>query len=467
MQSQAPSLLSLAVAQSEDTLDQLIEMDLNSSGSTWENWENRRLSDQAKIVRAVDAEGNRFISSQAIGIAEMLCGYDIRKRMELGDTSSMCISSSALSDMQNQAAKMITSKRVSCLVGYPGTGKSYVLRHIVEHYESIGLRVVLCAPTGAAARRMSEATDRAAYTVHMLLEFNGKKFGKDDSNAITTGDVFVMDEVSMLSTVLHWAYLRAIPDDAILIYVGDPDQLPSVEAGCVLEELTKSIPTYRLTEVHRYSEDSDLATAAECVRMRRVPESAKKGEKGFFVVDIKDGDLIEKCIVAQARLAASLGIPRFDAITLSPTHHWRELYNAESKRRCREHGIDYLPIVSVANDYDNQIFNGDNGILRADGSFQFGDKILSRFRGYEPGFCRTVHRVQGREFPGVILMAGRYHSGRPNHRLVYTALTRGKSKFAFFGCKEWFFSSCVGEKEHTRLSLLSKFITGNARVLNR
>ena len=172
----------------------------------------------------------------------------------------------ALSDEQLQAIDAAMASKVSIITGGPGVGKTTVLSTLVSLYEEQGRIVILCSPTGKAARRMEEATGHKASTIHKLLKYRGGGFEHDENEPVQ-GDVFILDECSMIDVSLFNAFLSALPLEAVLVMVGDVDQLPSVGPGCVLSDLISSneIPVTRLKEIFRQEKSSDIVTSAHAV----------------------------------------------------------------------------------------------------------------------------------------------------------------------------------------------------------
>ena len=226
---------------------------------------------------------------------------------------------------QQEAIRQACQQKMLVITGGPGVGKTTLVRSILEIFTAKGLECVLAAPTGRAAKRMAETTERTAKTIHRLLEFDPVTgdFKRNQQNPLT-GDLFVLDEVSMVDVVLGHQFFRAVPSNACVILVGDVDQLPSVGPGSVLADLISSgvVPVVRLTEIFRQAAESEIVTAAYAINQGRMPElKAPEGLIDFYFIESAEPEAIQDLIVrlVKERIPKRFGFdPKTDIQVLSP-----------------------------------------------------------------------------------------------------------------------------------------------------
>ncbi|NOY90277.1 MAG: AAA family ATPase, partial [Deltaproteobacteria bacterium] len=345
------------------------------------------------------------------------------------------------------------------LTGGPGTGKTTTVGALVAAQESAGRRVALCAPTGRAAKRLSEATGREAKTIHRLLEWTpatgGFRRGPEDP---IPADVVLVDEASMLDLRLAQSLVEAVAPEARLVLVGDRDQLPPVGPGQVLRDALGSGvgETVRLTQVFRQAEQSAIVRGAHAILHGHMPTPTPRGEQSngdLFVIEATDPDEIQqKLLRLLARMRDAYGLEiRRDVQVLSPmrrgklgTSALNELLQAELNPKGAEgtRGIRVGDkVMQLRNDYEREVFNGDVGeVVRFEGATTYVrfDGREVRFFGDALGalslaYASTVHKVQGSEFPAVVIVLHGAHHMLLTRALLYTAVTRGKRLVVLLG----------------------------------
>ena len=369
-----------------------------------------------------------------------------------------------LSPSQRQAVSLSVNAKVIVITGGPGVGKTTVVNSILTIVRAKGANVRLCAPTGRAAKRLSESTGLEAKTVHRVLEFDPKNMGfKHDQNEPLDADLLVMDEVSMMDIVLMNQLLRAVPDHAAVLLVGDVDQLPSVGPGAVLADIIASnmIPTACLTEIFRQAASSRIIVNAHRINQGLLPERLQNNEQSdFYFIQGETPEAIHDKLmhVVTQRIPARFGLhPINDVQVLTPMNRGglgaRSLnidlqarLNSDGHPRINRFGWTYAPndkVIQTVNNYDKEVFNGDIGrvtkIDEEEGliSIDFDGRLVA----YEVGeldevslaYATSVHKSQGSEYPAVVIPLAMQHYMLLERNLLYTAVTRGKKLVVIIG----------------------------------
>jgi len=368
-----------------------------------------------------------------------------------------------LSRTQARAVATAVRAKITIITGGPGVGKTTVVTSILQIVRAKGARVLLTAPTGRAAKRLGEATGAQAKTIHRLLEFDPKIMGfKRDQEHPLDADLVVIDEASMVDVVLMNQLLRAVPDGAAVLVVGDVDQLPSVGPGAVLADLIGSgaVPTVTLTEIFRQAAASKIVVNAHRINEGRLPEPATGGESDFyFIAADSPEDIHEKLMdVVTRRLPRRFDFdPVADVQVLTPMNRGglgaaalnvelRERLNPRVGPSVTRFGYTYGlgdKVIQTVNNYDKDVFNGDTGrVARIDETEQaIGVDYDGRRVDYEFGeldeislaYALTVHKSQGSEYPAVVIPLATQHYMLLERNLLYTAVTRGRKLVVLIG----------------------------------
>ena len=371
----------------------------------------------------------------------------------------------ALTLAPSQRLAVVQALASKCLVltGGPGVGKTTVLKAILGILTAKGVRPLLAAPTGRAARRMAEATGLEARTIHRLLEINPQdgRFRRGPRHPLD-GDLLVVDESSMVDVMLMAHLVQAMPDGMALLLVGDVDQLPSVGPGQVLADVIASarLPVVRLTEIHRQAADSRIVDAAHAINAGRMPAFNQAGHGDCFVVDAEDAERAQHLLlqVVAERIPQRFGLdPVRDVQVLCPMNRGglgAQALNQALQRLLNPHGTPAIErygqrfavgdkVMQIENDYDRDVYNGDLGVVTAlapdaetmtvdvDGRqvvYDFGD--LDRL---VLAYATTVHKAQGSEYPAVVIPVSTQHYPMLQRHLLYTGVTRGKRLVVLVG----------------------------------
>lgn len=354
---------------------------------------------------------------------------------------------------QESALLSISFSRLAILAGGPGMGKTTLIKACVLSAQKAKLRVTLCAPTGRAAKRMEEATGVPASTIHRLIEYRGGTPKRNAQNPIQT-DWLIVDEASMLDQEIAWRLLDAVPDNARVLFVGDPDQLPSVGQGSVLDDLiaSESVTVARLTKIFRQGEGSGIPLLARAILQGQKTDLAGLPDCAFQDVDAYANEedltravvhrIMAECFEADAPVQVLSPMRNGPLGTKALNEALREAYNPDRKQPTwgRFRVGDY--VIQTRNDYDRDIFNGDLGtVLRVehgeDGPVMTvhfegrGEVAFPRFddaRDLDFAWCLTVHKSQGGQFPAVALVATTAHYTMLKRNLLYTGITRAEKR---------------------------------------
>ena len=368
-----------------------------------------------------------------------------------------------LSASQHDAVAMALGSKVTVLTGGPGVGKTTIVTSILQLLQAKKQDVLLGAPTGRAAKRLSEATGLEAKTIHRLLEFDPPSMGfvHGHTNPLR-GDLVVVDEVSMVDVALMSQLLRAIPEKAAVLLVGDVDQLPSVGPGAVLADIIASerIPTVTLTEIFRQAATSQIIVNAHRINHGQMPLMREDGISDFYVIPADSPEEIQAKLlkVVTERIPQRFGRhPIREVQVLTPMHRGslgaralnavlQQALNPEATPQVTRFGWTYAPgdkVLQTVNNYDKDVFNGDIGqVAQVDPEEgQVEIDVEGRIVPYDVGeldevalaYAATVHKSQGSEYPVVVVPLATQHYPMLARNLLYTGVTRGKQLLVVIG----------------------------------
>ncbi|MDE6653949.1 MAG: ATP-dependent RecD-like DNA helicase [Muribaculaceae bacterium] len=356
-------------------------------------------------------------------------------------------------DVQQAAIRKALDSKIMVLTGGPGTGKTTTTQGIIEAFKARKMRILLAAPTGRAAKRMTEATGMEAKTIHRLLEYNTMEGYKRNEESPLEGDALIVDESSMIDILLFYNLMKAIPANMRLILVGDIDQLPSVGAGNVLRDIIDSqrIPVVRLTRIFRQAQSSRIVINAHAINAGQFPNIQNGHDTDFFFIRQEDADEMVKMIIGlvRDRLSRKYGFPPKEIQVLTPMQRGIvgaanlniELQNAlnPSGASLVRGGYTYRQgdkVMQIRNNYEKSVFNGDIGYITAvdtnertlmvtfDGRMVEYD--ISELDELTLAYAITIHKSQGSEFPVVVMPVTMKHYVMLQRNLIYTGITRAK-----------------------------------------
>ena len=368
-----------------------------------------------------------------------------------------------LSPSQRDAVVTVLRSKVAVITGGPGVGKTTIVTSILQILQAKKMEVLLCAPTGRAAKRLTETTGLEAKTIHRLLEFDPTSMGfvHNHTNPLRA-DLVVVDEVSMVDVVLMAQLLRAIPDTAAVLLVGDVDQLPSVGPGSVLADIMASerIPTVTLTEIFRQAATSQIIVNAHRINQGQMPLMREDGQSDFYVIPADTPEEIQAKLVrvVTERIPQRFGLhPIRDVQVLTPMNRGslgaralntvlQQALNPDAMPRITKFGWTYAPgdkVLQTVNNYGKDVYNGDIGQVahvdpeEGEITIDFDDRIVT----YDVGeldevalaYAATVHKSQGSEYPVVVIPLATQHYPMLARNLLYTGVTRGKQLVVVIG----------------------------------
>lgn len=402
-----------------------------------------------------------------------------------------------LSPSQREAVTTMVRNKVCIITGGPGVGKTTLVNSVLRILRAKRVSVLLAAPTGRAAKRLSETTGVEAKTVHRLLEFDPTSFQfKRNAEHPLDTDLLVLDEASMMDTVLTNQLLRAVPDHAALLIVGDVDQLPSVGPGAVLADLIGSgaVPTVRLTEIFRQALSSRIITNAHRINHGEMPLAPEKGEASdFYLIEAADAADVAAKLYATVtgRIPQRFGLhPIEDIQVLVPMNRGglgvqainlelQQRLNPAGEPRVQRFGTTYAvgdKVVQRVNSYEKEVFNGDIGrvsaidlekhTLTVDFDGRPVPYELAELDELALAYATSIHKSQGSEYPAVVLPLAMQHYRLLERNLLYTAVTRGKRLVVVIAEPKALRMAVRRHESRRRITRLGERVAGTARALS-
>lgn len=394
-----------------------------------------------------------------------------------------------LAQKQKEAIKACLHHGVLVLTGGPGTGKTTVIKGILSILKAQGLKIRLAAPTGRAAKRLSETTRQKALTIHRLLEANNLAqddnlqlgFSKDIDDQLDA-DVIILDEVSMVDIVLMHHFLNAVPDGCRIILVGDTDQLPAVGPGSVLKDIIRSqkIPAIRLDEIFRQAQTSMIIQNAHIINAGRLPD-LRKQYSDFVFYELNDDTSITQKILDLC--TKDLPHEGFDVLkdvqVLSPMHRFlcgvenlnlmlQEQLNPKKNQDELKYSSQTFrvgdKVMHIRNNYQKNVFNGDIGFIQDINNEKLTVDYFDHIVTYEKNelneltlaYASSVHKSQGSEYKVVIIPLSTSHYIMLQRNLLYTAITRAKQKVIIIGSKKALMTAIQSNRTQKRYTLLAE-----------
>lgn len=394
-----------------------------------------------------------------------------------------------LAQKQKEAIKACLHHGVLVLTGGPGTGKTTVIKGILSILKAQGLKIRLAAPTGRAAKRLSETTGQKALTIHRLLEANNLAqddnlqlgFSKDIDDQLDA-DVIILDEVSMVDIVLMHHFLNAVPDGCRIILVGDTDQLPAVGPGSVLKDIIRSqkIPAIRLDEIFRQAQTSMIIQNAHIINAGRLPDLRKQYSDFVFYELNDDTSITQKILDLCTKDLPHEGFNVLkDVQVLSPMHRFlcgvenlnlmlQERLNPKKNQDELKYSSQTFrvgdKVMHIRNNYQKNVFNGDIGFIQDINNEKLTVDYFDHIVTYEKNelneltlaYASSVHKSQGSEYKVVIIPLSTSHYIMLQRNLLYTAITRAKQKVIIIGSKKALMTAVQSNRTQKRYTLLAE-----------
>ena len=366
-------------------------------------------------------------------------------------------------DVQMQAIQTAVQSKILILTGGPGTGKTTTTLGIITAFREVGAEILLAAPTGRAAKRLSETTNMEAKTIHRLLEVKPPEgYQRNEENPLK-GDVLIVDECSMIDIMLMYNLLKAVPDRMTVILVGDIDQLPSVGAGNVLRDMidSEAFPVVRLTRIFRQAQSSRIVMNAHRINKGGFPDISNGMSTDFFFLEQQEPEGAVQTVVdlVQRRLPQKYKMNSTDIQVLVPMQ--RGVVGASNLNQAIQSAVNpgenglrrggYLyktndKVMQIRNNYDKEVFNGDIGIVESvdlemrELTVRFDDRAViydaTELDELVLAYATTIHKAQGSEYPIVVMPLLMNHYVMLQRNLVYTGITRAKKILVLIGTKK-------------------------------
>ena len=389
-----------------------------------------------------------------------------------------------LAENQDKAIRCALENKIMVITGGPGTGKTTIINAVLKIFSKLGVKTLLAAPTGRAAKRMSETSGHEAKTIHRLLEYSFSQggFQKNEEKPLNC-DLLILDEVSMIDTILMHHLLKAIPIFATVVLVGDVNQLPSVGAGNVLNDIIASgiVPVVELNEIFRQAQESRIVVNAHNINSGIVPTFENhEPDNDFYFIEQEDPEKVLQIILelTKTRIPGRFDLDPVDDIqVLTPMHKGvvgsgnlnmalQESLNPSQEMITRGNRNFKVndKVMQIRNNYDKEVFNGDIGRiadLRQDDyeiTVMFdGRDVIYEFSDLDElvlAYAISVHKSQGSEYPAVIIPVLTQHYVLLQRNLIYTAVTRGRNLVVMVGTRKAFAMGVKNDKTQKRFTYL-------------
>lgn len=478
--SKAGELLEVEEPELEITLDEMLRT-------------NDVIRDQAEEQEAIYLPPYYFAESGCARRLIRLMKVDAAKREDPERILSKVADASKITYDETQwlAVKTAISSKVMVLTGGPGTGKTTTTLGIISAYQQAGCKIILAAPTGRAAKRMSEAAGMEAKTIHRLLEYKPPEGYQKNEEHPLEGDVLILDECSMIDIMLMYNLLKALPEQMSLILIGDTDQLPSVGAGNVLRDIIASqrVPVVRLTQIFRQAQGSRIIMNAHRINRGESIDMRGGKESDFFFASKTTNQEVVDTIVQYCKM----NLPRYyhmdpftDIQVLTPmqrgecgaVHLNQVLQEAMNPSRIflRRGGTQYRlkdKVMQIRNDYDKEVFNGDIGTItkvdmeERELTVLFDDREVvydvTELEELSLAYAVTIHKAQGSEYPIVVMPFTMSHFVMLQRNLLYTGVTRAKKILVLVGEKKAVYYAIKNETTAGRNTCLARRLQENSR----
>lgn len=391
-----------------------------------------------------------------------------------------------LADKQKEAIILSAASKVTMITGGPGTGKTTIIKAIVSVFRALKLRILLAAPTGRAAKRMREATGYEAKTIHRLMEYSQQKMGfqKNQDNPLET-DVLIVDEASMIDTLLMYHLVKAIPSHAVFIMVGDINQLPSVGPGTVFADMISSdrFNVITLTEIFRQAKESQIVVNAHMINQGEFPLIRKPPEGKYsdfyFIQEDDPEEALNKIVsLCKEHIPKHFGYhPLKDVQVLTPMHRGvvgvgtlnirlQEVLNTNRSKIVKGYKTFKIndKVMQMVNNYDKEVYNGDIGQVVAINQEDHelivdydGKKIVYSYYDLDElvlAYAISIHKSQGSEYKAVVMPVMMQHYMLLQRNLIYTGITRGKNLVVLIGSKKALAMAVRNNKPQNRFTRL-------------
>ena len=396
-----------------------------------------------------------------------------------------------LAEKQIEAVRCVTDNKVMIITGGPGTGKTTIINAIIRIFSIIKTKILLAAPTGRAAKRMMETTGHEAKTIHRLLEYSMRKGGfQKNTDSPLECDLLIIDETSMIDTLLMHHLLKAIPSNATFVLVGDVNQLPSVGAGNVLKDIIESnaVPVVELNEIFRQAKESSIIVNAHLINEGKMPNLRSSQDKldDFYFIEQEDPQKVMELIITlvKERIPKRFGFNAIDDIqVLTPMHRGivgASNLNVELQKAMNpgEDGINRFgrlykvndKVMQILNNYDKEVYNGDIGrivSIEEEGQevvVSIDDREIiydySELNELVHAYAVSIHKSQGSEYKAVVIPILTQHYILLQRNLLYTGVTRGKKLVVIVGTKKALAIAVRNNNTQKRYTLLSERMRG-------